>query len=651
MKQKPTVDDADMSEGGDVQSPGLCYTAVPHTPATADDDGLQFGGDIVIQFYEGKPGKSEKIFFFWINSHHVEEQTFLEKKLVDKAHKDKKHQVYCENFHVELQFSSLDRLDVSGDGDSGIVRSSSVGNNGRKSAAADMLASRRGYERDSRPGTLETEELVLNGGEQAPTLDAFFQLNREGLVDNSACALAAFLCERATEALEKHAETDIVGGAALAAAATSSLPSGSLTQSLSEGLAAPSKELAASTASAPAASSVASASSSSVGASSRLRMVGIAGLKKLAGSPEFAKLVETARVLQHIKTVPAMRHAERVSFWLNVYNALSVHANAVYLPTTLRERLHTQLYFKYQVGTDKYSLAEIQIFMLRNTLPQSIQLERLLRERLEWRSKKAVLPGALLTSEPMVTFCVNNGVPSAGEIVPYWPDNIDEQLKRAARRYFARLFRVDRREKRAMLPRLLSWVRDDFGRDRAERLAMLGDLMESDQRRALFECGKRANGILYVYNDQTLGFACPPLKGASLESSGRRASAVDVVRRSSDPRARHVSQSMSGRSRKGGGATRSNAKSRAPDADSSAKLALAHTDDYTAMSGNAHRKSSVAHNSESVDHEEANDDSSESEVSDGGAKDDNGDDEQESPPGDKQPKRSDKVSTSTKLRK
>lgn len=654
MKQKPTVDEADMSEGGNVQSPGLCYTAVPHAPATADADGLQFGGDVVIQFYEGKPGKSEKLFFFWINSHHVEEQTFLEKKLVDKAHKDKKHQLYCENFHVELQFSSLDRLDVSGDGDTGIVRSASVG--GRKSAAADMLASRRGYERDSRPGTLETEEHVLNGGEQAPTLDAFFQLNREGLVDSSACALAAFLCERATEALEKHAETDIVGGAALAAAATSSLPSGSLAQSLSEGVSAPgSKELGVSTASAPASSSSSAPASSA--SASRLRMVGMSGLKKLAGSPEFAKLVETARVLQHIKTVPAMRHAERVSFWLNVYNALSVHANAVYLPTTLRERLHTQLYYKYQVGADKYSLAEIQIFMLRNTLPQSIQLERLLRERLEWRSKKAVLPGALLTSEPMVTFCVNNGVPSAGEIVPYWPDNIEEQLKRAARRYFARLFRVDRREKRAMLPRQLSWVRDDFGRDRAERLAMLGDLMESDQRRALFECGKRANGILYVYNDQSLGFACPPLKGASLQASGRRSSAVDVVRRSSDPRARHVSQSMSGRTRKGAGGARGSVKGRATDAEhaaAGAKLAMAHTDDYAGMSGNAHKKNPNHHSdSDGAEHDQASDATSESEASDGAAaNDDNGDDEQESPPGDKQPKRnSDKVGASTKLRK
>lgn len=633
MKQKPAVDEADISEG-DISNPGLCYTAVPHAPATADAEGLQFGGDVVIQFYEGKPGKSEKIFFFWINSHHVEEKTFLEKKLVDKAHKDKKHQVYCENFHVELQFSSLDRLES--DGDTGVVRSSSVGN-GRKSAAADMLASRRGYECDSRPGTLETEEIVLNGGEKAPTLDAFFQLNREGLVDNSACALAAFLCERATEALEKHAETDIVGGAALAAAATSSLPSVSLAQSLSEGVTSPGKELASSSASA---------------VSSKLRMVGMSGLKKLAESREFTKLVETARVLQHIKTVPAMRHAERVSFWLNVYNALSVHANAVYLPTTLRERLHTQLYFKYQVGTDKYSLAEIQIFMLRNTLPQSQQLERLLRERLEWRSKKAVLPGALLTSEPMVTFCVNNGVPSAGEIVPYWPDNIDEQLKRAARRYFARLFRVDRREKRAMLPRLLSWVRDDFGRDRAERLAMLGDLMESDQRRALFECGKRANGILYVYNDQTLGFACPPLKGASLESAGRRASAADVGRRTQEPRARHVSQSMSGRTRKGVAGTRGNGKNKSQDG----RLAMSHTDDYAAMSNSQHKKLSIAHANNSENDDSDDDERSESDDgagraasdSTGGGNDNNNDDddEQESPPGDKQPKKS-----STKVRK
>lgn len=278
-------------------------------------------------------------------------------------------------------------------------------------------------------------------------------------------------------------------------------------------------------------------------------MVGLSGLKQMTDAGALGRLVETARVLQHVKTVPALRHAERLSFWLNVYNALSVHANAVYQPSTLRERLHAQLYFKYQIGAEKYSMAEIQLFMLRNTLPTSPQLERLLRERIEWRNKKGPLPGALLTAEPAVTFCLNNGVPSAPEIVPFYPDNIEDQLKRAARRYFARLFRVDRREKCALLPRMLSWVRDDFGRDRAERLAMLGDFMDVDQRRALFECGKRANGIMYVYNDQTLGFACQPLKTSDLRrSSAVPASVVDAAR--ADRSASSTDRSVSGRPKK-----------------------------------------------------------------------------------------------------
>lgn len=57
-------------------------------------------------------------------------------------------------------------------------------------------------------------------------------------------------------------------------------------------------------------------------------------------------------------------------------------------PTTLRERLHTQLYYKYRIGADTFSLAEIHIFMLRNTLPQSVQLERLLRERIEVKTNE-----------------------------------------------------------------------------------------------------------------------------------------------------------------------------------------------------------------------------------------------------------------------
>lgn len=87
---------------------------------------------------------------------------------------------------------------------------------------------------------------------------------------------------------------------------------------------------------------------------------------------------------------------------------------------------------------------------------------------------------------------------------------------------------------------------------------MLGDLMEPDQRRALFECGKRPNGIHYTCNDQSLGFPCVASAGTldkamRAESSigkgggrrhrsrdkdviealgGRRHSAIDVTSRS-----------------------------------------------------------------------------------------------------------------------
>jgi hypothetical protein len=567
MKEKPAIDETDVVET-DATSVGLCYNAVPAQLATADADGLQFAGDVVVQFYEGKPGKSEKVFFFWINSHHVDERTFIEKKLVDKAHKDKKHAIFCANFHVELQFSSLEPLELlsssSGSVGSGtaaaaaaaaapsLERASSASVQRSKSPAADMLLSRRGYERESRPGTLEETETVLNAGGLPLSIDEFYKLNRDAIVDASPCALAAYLCECATEALERFAESDVVGGAALAAAASSSLPS---SLSLSSGGVPPP-----------------TSSSSSSSSSSRLRMVGLSGLKQMTDAGALGRLVETARVLQHVKTVPALRHAERLSFWLNVYNALSVHANAVYQPSTLRERLHAQLYFKYQIGAEKYSMAEIQLFMLRNTLPTSPQLERLLRERIEWRNKKGPLPGALLTAEPAVTFCLNNGVPSAPEIVPFYPDNIEDQLKRAARRYFARLFRVDRREKCALLPRMLSWVRDDFGRDRAERLAMLGDFMDVDQRRALFECGKRANGIMYVYNDQTLGFACQPLKTSDL----RRSSAVpaSVVDASRADRSASTDRSVSGRPKKSSLTSSQVKTAKAPKAKFSA------TDDY-----------------------------------------------------------------------
>ena len=363
--------------------------AAKYCAPAAHEDGFEFTGDILVQFFEGKPGKAEKLFFFWINSHHVDECTVMEKRQVDKAHKDKKNQTYAPNFHVQLDFSYLQPVEETyDDGDAAAAEA-------RHKPAADMLADRRGHERNSRSGTLELTETVLNDG-AAQEHGAFVDKhNATGLVDRSPCALAAYLAERAAALLEKHAEETVVGGAALASAALSSLPS-----SIGKG--------GGDDAEAPAFDEPESDDGGKRRASggSRLRVTGFGGLKALNESGELDELAEIARQLQSVTDYKKMRHGELVSFWLNCYNALSVHANAVYLPTTLRERLHTQLYYKYQIGNDKFSMAEIQIFILRNTLPTSVQLERLLRERIEWRNKKTVLPGALLTR--YVHYCKHN---------------------------------------------------------------------------------------------------------------------------------------------------------------------------------------------------------------------------------------------------
>ncbi|KAK5580174.1 hypothetical protein RB653_000187 [Dictyostelium firmibasis] len=67
---------------------------------------LPLAGDIRIEFTNKQ---DDRMFMFWVNTSFVQTLEIIPKSGLDKAHKDKNHKAYPEDFHVELTFDQVEQ--------------------------------------------------------------------------------------------------------------------------------------------------------------------------------------------------------------------------------------------------------------------------------------------------------------------------------------------------------------------------------------------------------------------------------------------------------------------------------------------------------------------------------------------------------------
>lgn len=142
-------------------------------------------------------------------------------------------------------------------------------------------------------------------------------------------------------------------------------------------------------------------------------------------------------------SLPASR-AGRLAFWINAYNALTIHGILGFYPTS-SIRNHTSRFFDYniwddlllQVGNRKYSLNNIEHDILRKM------------------------------GEPRIHFaivCASKGCPRLRNEA-YTRDRIEEQLADNARDFFSRRkhFYIDYANNTVYVSSILKWFQEDFG--------------------------------------------------------------------------------------------------------------------------------------------------------------------------------------------
>jgi len=177
---------------------------------------------------------------------------------------------------------------------------------------------------------------------------------------------------------------------------------------------------------------------------------------RLRASTEWAGAVEAARALQHVPLAELIGRSARLAFWINVYNALALHAIvAVGIRRSIRE---LPLFFtrvSYRIGGFLLSLDDIEHGILRSNRRRPFPPLR----PFGGLDPRGVL--ALDPVDPRIHFALNCGARSCPPVGVYRAQAIEQQLDLAARNFINQAVALDGAGRLAC-SRIFRWYRRDF---------------------------------------------------------------------------------------------------------------------------------------------------------------------------------------------
>jgi hypothetical protein len=220
---------------------------------------------------------------------------------------------------------------------------------------------------------------------------------------------------------------------------------------------------------------------------SRAALEAAGALRPGAGDRDFAPLVGR---LHGTDPTALAGDAARTAFWVNLYNALLLHATSL-RPLRLHLALQPGLFrtVAYRVGSHDYTLDVIEHGLLRrNRRPPHRRAPVLDAGDERLRAAPAGL-------DPRVHFALNCGARSCPPIRSYEAGQVDDQLRIATTSYLTSEVSVDRGRGRVRLPGLMRLYREDFG-SRADAVAFVARHLPGADGAWLSANGTRA-GVRY----------------------------------------------------------------------------------------------------------------------------------------------------------
>lgn len=200
----------------------------------------------------------------------------------------------------------------------------------------------------------------------------------------------------------------------------------------------------------------------------------------LRSSEEYRAYCAMAGQLRAVD-VEKLDEKEKLAFFINVYNALTVHALTEILgERTIETALDVPAFWSshaYRVGLYVCSLDDIEHGVLRVNKPHP-STGRPVMFKDDPRLKYQVS-----TLEPRIHFALNCGAMSCPMVRVYSSNNLEVALEGATRSYLTQEVKIE--DDVARLPEILSWYQDDFAPDQMGMLRWIRTYLEEKDQLAL----------------------------------------------------------------------------------------------------------------------------------------------------------------------
>ncbi|CAA0806965.1 Protein of unknown function- DUF547 [Striga hermonthica] len=208
---------------------------------------------------------------------------------------------------------------------------------------------------------------------------------------------------------------------------------------------------------------------------------------------KFRSLVKSLEIVDPMK----MRREEKLAFWINIHNALVMHAYLAY---------GTQNYIKsayilkasYNVGGHCINAYDIQSSILGIRSHYSAPwLQTLLYPGKKFKTGNTKHPYAIEYSEPLVHFALCSGAYSDPAVRVYTANNVFHDLNVAKEEFIQATVYVHK-ESKIYLPKILCYYAKDMSMGMAALLEVVSGCVTSIQQKAIKTCVK-GRPEKYVY--------------------------------------------------------------------------------------------------------------------------------------------------------
>ncbi|KAL6993654.1 hypothetical protein U1Q18_011766 [Sarracenia purpurea var. burkii] len=197
-----------------------------------------------------------------------------------------------------------------------------------------------------------------------------------------------------------------------------------------------------------------------------------------------------------------MKHEEKLAFWINIHNALVMHAFLAYgIPQNSVRRFFLLLKAAYKIGGHLVSADTIQNSILGCHMSRPGQwLRMLLSSKNKFKSADEQRAYGIEHPEPLLHFALCSGSHSDPAVRVYMPNRVLQDLEVAKEEYIRATFGI-RKDHKILLPKIVESFAKDSGLCPAGVIQVIQQCLPESARKSIKKCqaaGKSRKSIEWV---------------------------------------------------------------------------------------------------------------------------------------------------------